>query len=136
MDYYRGEMCSMRMRLLNQLCEETNSAVVLSASMRSSYTPEQLQVIFNECGATFIIIDKTGHCDCRNRGCEIKKWLHDNCEAWFGVHHFDFYRYAIIDDDADMLLEQANNFFKTDNYSGLTPTTTYLIRRFFKHETF
>jgi hypothetical protein len=104
--------------------------------MRSQYTPEELQTIFNECGATFTIIDKTGHCECRNRGCEIHSWLKDNCEAWFGVHYFDFYRYAIIDDNGDMLLGQAHNFFKTDNYSGLTTTTVYLIKRFLTHKTF
>ena len=46
-DYYKGEMCSMRMGLLNELCAETNSAVVLSASMRSGWTVEELQEIFN-----------------------------------------------------------------------------------------
>lgn len=136
LDYYKSEMCPKRMELLNQLCIETNSAIVLSASMRSQYTPEELQVIFNNCGATFTIIDKTGHCQCRTRGCEIKKWLQDNSEAWFGVKYYDFYKFAIIDDDSDMLLEQQHNFFHTDNYSGLTPNTTYKIKRFFTHETF
>lgn len=135
-DYYKSEMCPMRMGLLNELCEETNSAVVLSASMRSGWTVEELQEIFNYCGATFNIIGKTGHCKERVRGVEILEWLRENCMQWFGVHEHDFYRYAIIDDDSDMLLWQQHNFFKVDNYSGLTPTTTYLIRRFFTHKTF
>jgi hypothetical protein len=136
MDYYKSEMCPMRMGLLNQLCAETNSAVVLSASMRSGWTVEELQEIFNYCGATFTIIDKTGHCYDRVRGVEILNWMKDNCMQWFGVNYYDFHRYAIIDDDSDMLLWQQHNFFHTDNYSGLTPTTTYIIKRFFTHETF
>jgi len=136
LDYYKSEMCPMRMQLLNELCAETNSAVVLSASMRAQYSPEDLQIIFNHCGATFTIIDKTGHCEERIRGVEIHEWLRKNCIHWFGVDAHEFYRYAIIDDDSDMLLWQQHNFFKTDNYSGLTPTTTYLIKRFFTHKTF
>ena len=133
MEYYKAEMCPMRMSLLNELCEETNSAVVLSASMRSGWTVEQLQEIFNYCGATFTIIDKTGYCDCRIRGVEILNWLRENCMKWFGVHDHEFSRYAIIDDDSDMLLWQQYNFFQVDNYSGLTPNTIYKIERFFNY---
>ena len=136
LDYYKSEMCPMRMSLLNELCAETNSAVVLSASMRSGWTPEELQEIFNYCGATFTIIDKTGYCKDRVRGVEILNWIKDNSMEWFGVNYYDFHRYAIIDDDSDMLLWQQYHFFQTDNYSGLTPTTTYKIKRFFTQKTF
>lgn len=136
LDYYKGEMCENRMKLLNELCLETNSAVVLSASMRSRWTTEQLQEIFNDCGATFTIIGKTDHCECGTRGCEIDKWLKDNCMNFFGVHSFEFYRYVIIDDDSDFLINQQYNFFQCDNYSGLTPTIIYKIKRFLTHKTF
>jgi len=136
LDYYKSEICPMRIGLLNELCEQTNSAVVLSASMRGQWNVEELQEIFNYCGATFKIIDKTGHCDCRIRGVEILQWLKDNCMEWFGVNYYDFHRYAIIDDDSDMLLWQRGHFFQTDNYSGLTPTTTYKIKRLFTQKTF
>jgi len=53
-----------------------------------------------------------------------------------GVNYYDFYKYAIIDDDSDMLLNQEQNFFQTDNYSGLTPNTCYKIKRFATHKTF
>jgi len=135
LDYYKGEMCPDRMSWLNSLCEETNSAVVLSASMRSQWSVEELQKIFNYCGATFTIIDKTAYTG-YERGTEISKWLHENCMEWFGVNYYDFYRYAIIDDDSDMLLNQQFNFFQTDNYIGLTPTICYKIKRFFTHQTF
>jgi histidinol phosphatase-like enzyme len=136
LDYYKSQTCEKRIGMLNELCKETNSAIVFSASMRSGWSVEDLQRIFNNCGATFTIIDKTGYCDCRIRGVEIHKWLQDNCKKWFGVEYYDFYRYAIIDDDGDMLLEQQQNFFQTDNYNGLTPTTCYKIKRFFTHKTF
>ena len=129
-------MCSKRIGWLNDLCSETNSAVVLSASMRSGHTVEKLQEIFNMCGATFTIIDKTGYCDCRIRGVEINKWLQDNSAKWFGAPYYDFYRFAIIDDDSDMLLWQQDHFFQTDNFNGLTPTTCYKIKRYFTHKTF
>jgi hypothetical protein len=136
MDYYRGEMCPIRIGWLNELCAETNMAVVLSASMRAQYTVKELQIIFNECGATFTIIDKTGHSESRIRGVEIDRWLKDNVEKWFGVKYYDFYKFIILDDDSDMLLNQQFNFFQTDNYSGLTPTICYKIKRFLTHKTF
>jgi len=136
MDYYKSQMCPERMSWLNDLCETTESAVVLSASMRNSWDVLSLNKIFQACGATFTIIDKTGPSECRLRGVEIHKWLKDNCMYWFGVNYYDFHRYAIIDDDSDMLLWQQHNFFHVDNYTGLTPNTCYKIKRFFTHETF
>jgi hypothetical protein len=136
LDYYKSETSEMRIELLNWLCKETNSAVVISASMRSSWSVEDLQKIFNYCGATFTIIDKTGHCVDRVRGVEIFNWLKDNSDKWFGQLYFDFHRYAIIDDDSDMLLNQQYNFFQCDKYSGLTPTIAEKIKIFFTHKTF
>lgn len=136
MEYYAHQICKKRIQLLNKLCEETDTQIVVSSTWRSSKTIQELQDIFNYCGGTFKILDKTGHCDCRTRGCEIHKWLYDNCMVHFGVNYYDFYRYAIIDDDSDMLLGQQMHFFQTDNYSGLTPTTVYKIKRFFTHKTF
>lgn len=45
------------------------------------------------------------------RGREIKAWLNE---------HPEVERYAIIDDDSDMLPEQMPNFFKTSWQTGLT----------------
>ena len=134
--YYKSQMCPDRMAMLNHLCETTDSAVVLSASMRGGKSVLDLNRIFQYCGATFTIIGKTGHCTDRIRGVEIYNWLKENTPYWFGVNYYDFHRYAIIDDDSDMLLWQQHNFFHTDNYSGLTPNTCYKIKRFFTHETF
>jgi len=136
-EYYDSQICRKRISYLNNLCEETNSVVVVSSTWRMGKSIEELQSIFDYSGATFKVIDKTGYCECRVRGVEIKKWLMDNITTEVhGCNYYDFYRYAIIDDDSDMLLEQAPHFFQTDNYSGLTPNTCYRIKRFFLHKTF
>lgn len=136
MEYYASQLCKNRIIMLNELCEVTNSVVVVSSTWRKNKTIDELQYILNNSGATFKIIDKTPFTG-YERGTEISKWLHDNInKEEHGCLYFDFYRYAIIDDDSDMLLNQANHFFQTDNYSGLTPNTCYRIKRFFNHETF
>lgn len=134
--FEKGNICQERLEMFNKLCRETDSAVVLSSTWRTGKTVEWLQKMFFEVGGTFQLLDKTGHCHSRIRGAEIAQWLEKNCKATFGIDYFDFYRYAIIDDDSDMLLLQAPNFFQTDSYSGLTPNTCYKIKRFFTHTTF
>jgi hypothetical protein len=135
-EYYASQLCKNRIAMLNNLCEETDSVVVVSSSWRNGKTVDELQKILNNSGATFKIIDKTPFTG-YERGTEISKWLKDNInKEEHGCLYFDFYRYAIIDDDSDMLLNQANHFFQTDNYSGLTHNTCYRIKRFFNHETF
>ena len=97
---------------------------------------EELQEIMNYCGGSFRIIGKTEHLG-YERGIEISKWLRDNVKPeTYGCNYCDFHRYAIIDDDSDMLLNQRFNFFQTDNYSGLTPNTCYKIKSFFTGLTF
>lgn len=125
-----------RIELLNQLCKDTNSAVVVSASLRNSFTVEGLRDLFERCGGTFHILDKTGNCKCRIRGVEIHNWLVENSKKYFGVNYYDFRKYAILDDDSDMLLEQYENFFHVDNYTGLTPTICYRVKRFLTGKTF
>lgn len=133
LEYYQSRICKNRMAMLNKLCEETESVVVLSSTWRKI---DGVEEILKQCGATFEIIGKTGQCCSGIRGVEIYNWLDKNCKELFGIHGSDFYRYAIIDDDSDMLLKQAQHFFQTDNYSGLTPNTCYKIKRFFTHKTF
>lgn len=136
LDFYNSQICKKRVEWLNDLCKETDSKIVISSTWRSGKSVEELQEILNYCGATFEIISKTGHSESRVRGVEIKEWLCENCKMLFGVEYYDFYRYAIIDDDSDMLLNQGSHFFQTDTYSGLTPSTCYKIKRFFTHQTF
>jgi hypothetical protein len=131
MDYYKKNMCPKVMSMVNDLCAETNTAVVITASMRNGHTLEEIQEIFKYCGATFTIIDKTPYTG-YERGTEISKWLKENCDKWFNVPYYDFYRWIIFDDDTDMLLQQQKHFFQIDNYSGLTPTICYRAKNYLK----
>lgn len=134
-DYYEQNMCPKVMTLINELCIETNSCVVISASMRNGHDLEEIRDIFKHCGATFTIIDKTPYTG-YERGTEISKWLKDNSLEWFGQQYYDFHRYIIFDDDEDFLINQLSNFFKVDNYCGLTPTVVNNARKFLTHKTF
>ncbi len=135
LEYDKSQICEQRIKWFNELVEETNALVVISSTWRSRGV-QDLQEMFDYCSGTFKILDVTPHSNHRVRGVEIKEWLSKNCMELFGIHDFDFYRYAIIDDDSDMLLRQQDHFFQTDNYSGLTPNTCYKIKRFFTHKTF
>lgn len=54
------------------------------------------------------------------RGAEIKEWLD---------RHPEVDKYAILDDDSDMLPEQMDSFFLIDGYYGLTPNHLHRIKR-------
>jgi hypothetical protein len=122
--------------MVSEICEKTNTAVVVSSTWRSGTSIKALQEMFDYCGGTFTVIGKTGHSESRIRGVEIYEWLKEYSNKWFGVEHYDFYRYAILDDDTDMMLWQQNHFFHTDRYCGLSPDITYRIIRYFTHKTF
>lgn len=129
--YYKNKISRDAVNLLNELCRDTGAVVVISSTWRLDKSVEDLQEILSACGATFKVIDKTPYTT-YERGTEIAKWLRDNVsvETW-GCAYYDFHRYAIIDDDSDMLLTQRNNFFQTDHHVGLTPTICYKIAQFF-----
>lgn len=129
------DMCRKRIEWFSELCADTDSAVVISSTWRMGRTLEELQEMMNSMGGTFKIIGATPILHVA-RGVEIKEWLSEHCMELFGVHYFDFFRYAIIDDDDDMLLGQGPHFFQTDPYSGLTPTTCEKVQHFFTHKLF
>lgn len=121
-------LCSERIKLLNDLCTEIDAKVVLSSTWRISGL-DYCEAALNVMGATFKIIDVTPMSRQGVRGLEIQNWIKDN-EPIVGKY-YDYNTYVIIDDDSDMLLNQREHFFQTDNYSGLTPNTCYRIKRFF-----
>ena len=136
LDFYTSQICKERVQWFNILCKEINAEVVVSSSWRNGKGIEELQEIFDYCGGNFKVISKTEHLGFE-RGIEISKWLKDNIKPeTHGCNYYDFHKYAIIDDDSDMLLNQRFNFFQTDNYSGLTPNTCYKIKRFITGKTF
>ena len=90
--------------LVGRIVDRTDCAVVLSSSWRVII--EGRETVANRVTPIFDVTDSGGSC----RGEEIKDWLLDrNVE-----------RYAILDDDSDMLPEQQEHFFKTSWEVGLT----------------
>ena len=132
--YYKDQLDSDKIEIFNQLCIDTNAVVVVSSTWRKNKTIEELQKILNDSGATFKIIDFTPYTG-YERGTEISAWIKTNVNIEnFGIPYYNFTDYVIIDDDSDMLLNQASHFFNTDNYTGMTPTTAYKIKRFFDNK--
>lgn len=135
-EYRKTQVCPDRISWLSDLCRETNSDVVITSTWRKNRSIQELQDMIYYCGGDFRVIGKTESLGFE-RGVEIAKWLRDYVTPdRYGCHYFDFHRYAIIDDDSDMLLNQRFNFFQTDEYSGLTPNICYRIKRFLTGQTF
>lgn len=94
--------------LVGKIQLDTNCEVVLSSTWRlweEARNDVRQQVVD--------FIDITPELSNHIRGEEIAQWLYDN--------DAEDARYAILDDDTDMLVYQAPNFFKTDWNEGLTP---------------
>jgi hypothetical protein len=127
--------------ILNNIIEKTNAKVVISSSWRIGKSVEQLENLFEKVGFKGDIIDKTpslqfqtfskGYEDYNYsvpRGNEIKAWLEMN-KGTLG-EKISRLRYAILDDDSDMLYWQRENYFRVDAYCGLTPNLGYRIINF------
>lgn len=90
--------------LVHRIIEATDAKLVLSSSWKHGLLDEVKKV--------FPIIDTTPNNKfSRIRGFEIDMWLEDHPEVT---------KYAILDDDDDMLPEQMPNFFHTSFETGLT----------------
>jgi hypothetical protein len=121
--------CPEIIEVLNGLSEIPDIKIVLSSVWRFTYdTPEKVNTLFKEIGLKLECVGVTPSSKEGIRGVEIYKWIRDNIEDLERLYN----RYVIIDDDSDMLLWQAENFFKVDSYSGITPNVVYRIKRFFK----
>jgi len=106
---------------LNYIIEETGAKVVVSSSWRHGRSVDELQNILNQVGFKGEVIDKTPsfkHDDCV-RGNEILKWISLN-EELIGNDRFHYNTYVILDDNADMLYWQKDNFIHVDSYVGIT----------------
>jgi len=115
--------------IFNEFTDETDAKIVISSTWRhvKGRTHEGLVVLLQSLGLTGDIIGQTPVLRERHslRGNEIYGWLKENGALVGG----DFNSYVIIDDDSDMLLWQARNFVSVDNYTGITPNTTYKAKR-------
>lgn len=96
---------SVAIGLVRKLCDKTGALIVLSSTWRMLHD-------ISECaqGLGLPIFDRTPILE-GPRGVEINAWL---------SKHPEVTRYAIVDDDSDMLPEQKQYFVKTNFEEGLS----------------
>lgn len=116
-DFCSYDFCPVAVSNLYYILKEVpDLKVVVSSMWRLGRTIAELQSIFIYLGLpSDRIIDKTPliNDDINGvRGEEIQEWLNKN----------PVNKYAILDDDSDMLPSQIPNFFNTDALNGLTFT--------------
>lgn len=134
--YYALDFDPKAVAYLNDIVETCNFKVVLSSTWRYSHTIEYMNELLKFVGCTFELIDYTPDMMFRNqndgyygsvpRGVEIKFWLDKNVDT-----PYEFCNYVILDDDSDMLYNQRDNFYNTDNWFGLHEKIAYQIKRRF-----
>lgn len=112
-------------KLLASLVWETKSFICISSTWRRYFTVEEWNKVFSLMGLPNDCC--VGITEGRRslRGEEIQEWL---------VAHPEVDKYAIIDDDRDMMPHQFQYFYNTDFFCGLTPSICYRIKRQFKGE--
>lgn len=101
--------------LVNRIVESTSCEVVLSSSWRGS--EEGHRYIETAIGAN--LSDITPRCCTGIRGVEIYKWIIEHI-PYDDRKDKEKFRYAILDDDSDMLLWQKDDFFQTSFKIGIT----------------
>ena len=124
--------------VLNGLISDTNVKVVLSSTWRNNYdTLEEIQTFLKDMGIVCDCIGRTPtirttilgeHYGTAPRGVEIQDWIRTKGKD------LDITNYVILDDDSDMLFNQARHFFRVDGYVGLTPNVAYRIERFLNNK--
>lgn len=119
-----------KMKLVKYICRKTGAKIVITSSWRRRTLEDTINDITDtskwSVPTPFIPINKvvgvtsrmysfkyddTKHHYTLPRGVEIERYLREN---------EDIDKYVILDDDADMLLEQAPYFIKTDAVEGLS----------------
>lgn len=133
--WHERYFCPNTVKIFNSITDATNARIVFSSSHRFKYSHlEELRKNFKLAGITGEVIDITPKLNYSNnsysvpRGCEIKAWMEDN-KSILGAKMTEL-KYAILDDDNDMLYWQRNSFFCTKGKSGLTQA---IANRVIKH---
>jgi hypothetical protein len=107
---------------VNKIIRKTGAKVIISSSWRIGRSIEYFQELFNKKGFIGTISGLTPHLSFKQntetvpRGCEIEVYLSAN----YSYNEKAKIKYVIIDDDADMMLYQKNNFLLTNEYDGIT----------------
>lgn len=133
--WHERYFCPNTVKRLNQITDETNARIVFSSSHRTRFnTLASLKVNLKDAGITGEVIGSTPKLRYVDdtysvpRGCEIKAWMERN-KGILGAKMTEV-RYAILDDDTDMLYWQRNSFFCTKGKGGLTQA---IANRVVKH---
>lgn len=130
-------LCDAKQKLLGELLDNTDAKIVLSSSWRkldvdtTKMYMDQEGFWFSDeiVGVTiraYQFLEKGSKVHLSiPRGVEIKQWLDthihsNNGKDWERQIPGADFTYVIIDDDADMLLEQQPYFLRTDSEEGLT----------------
>ena len=112
---------------LNQLIEETGAKVVISSTWRG-HGAEYMQKVLDFEGVKCEVIGETiyNHKQIYEDRIPLYSWHYDRdvmrgeqIKLWLEQHP-EVEKYVILDDDADMLLEQEFNFIHVDNEYGFT----------------
>lgn len=111
--YYETLIDSERVKMLNALKDLGVEIVISSSWGNHNHETENL---LHDLGLELEVAGVTEkfHKDWICRGVEIEKWLCDNTK------YNEEYRYAIVDDDDDMLLKQVDHFVKVNRDTALT----------------
>ena len=96
-----------KVKLINQIIEETNAEIVISSFWRLGYSLQGLKDIFNHAGLKGQIIDVTPSIPTEDRNVEIKLWL----------AHNKVNKFVVIDDDLNAEIQ--GHFVKTSFQEGL-----------------
>lgn len=110
---------------LNHIIYKTGAKVVISSTWRAGREIEWFNWCFNLHGFNGLVIGKTPIINhdmvVIPRGVEIMEFCgtHYGHPAYFKEHPSRLAGYVILDDDADMLYEQKDNFVNTDFDYGL-----------------
>lgn len=112
-----------------QMLNDIDCNIIISSTWRKFTPIDSMRKMFELAGYTRNQI--ISYTPCLNfpsacRGNEIAEWLKVN------RRDIDNAAYAILDDDGDMLLEQARHFVHVDNFYGLSPNHVYRVDRIFK----
>tara|TARA_B100000508_G_C11463052_1_gene280182 strand:- start:2069 stop:2548 length:480 start_codon:yes stop_codon:yes gene_type:complete len=118
-DYNKQMIDPIAVSILKRIIDETGAEVVLSSAWRIS---EENRRYIDE--NVVALEGYTQSCSSRIRGAEINMWLEKNVPS--KVRRFKL-KYAIVDDDSDMLLWQKDSFFRIDGKFGLTNEDANLI---------
>ena len=108
--------------IFNHIILETDAEIVISSSWRHS--PRGMEDIKK--ALVHPILDKTPKCCAGIRGVEIYQWINKNID----YDKRDDLKYAILDDDSDMLLWQKDSFFQTTFDKGITKE---IVQKVIKH---